>query len=481
MALQEFWENKKLVYITGGITVVMLIGLIAILWPRNQRQPTVATKPVTLTWWKPFYGQETYAEIIDDFRKIPGNQDINIEIVNKEYNNDYYRSLIADIAKNAGPDIFTISSDDLPAYKEYMTPIRQFSGKNLAEYKTNFVDLAVRQTMDRDKVYAVTSYIENLQLYYNKNILAQSGISLPPTTWSELDRQLPKLNKRDASTLNFVQSAISLGTGGRARDGEPNISRHMDIMPMLLFQSGGQLYDYQNSVSIFGNQRNERSVSSGLATSRDFAIDKLEDNNPAYRAIRFYNDFADITSTRYSWNTASNNNIDAFVDGKLAYILHYSYLQDIIDQRNPRLPYGVADMPQLDLNVKKTYGYFFMDGINRNLERDPTKKNQREAAEKFLFYLSQREPQLKFTSKTKLSGARRDVINEQLQGDEKIRVFAAGSLYADNYYKPDVNACEQIWTKMMERVQYEGQPLRESLLQAIREYNIIVSNEPKLR
>jgi ABC-type glycerol-3-phosphate transport system substrate-binding protein len=480
MQLPYFLQNRRNQIIVGVVTFIIITMMAVILWPRSATPLPVDTTPVSLTWWKPFYGNETYSDTINDFKKIYPN--VNIQIVTQQYNTEYYQNLIADIAKNAGPDIFTLRNDDLPAYKEYMTPIRQFQGAQLAKYKTDFADLVVRETMDRDKVFAITSYVDNLALYYNKTILAQSGVAIVPSTWAELDGQLNKINKRSATDLNFTQSAISLGTGGRSADGIPNINRLQDILPMLIFQQGGQLFDYQQNRSVFGNNKNASDVNSGLSTGQNFNTDtSIDINSPTYKAMKFYADFANPQSNRYSWNNASPNNVDAFVEGKLAYILHYSYFQDTIASRNSRLQYGVAPMPQLDTNFKKTYGFYFMDGINRNLETDPTKAKKREASERFLYFLSLPEQQRKFVTKTSLPAARKDIVNEQLNGDEKLRVFAAGSLFSDNYYKPDVQATEKIWNDLFERVWYGGETLDSSLKKSIIQYNTLVISGPKLQ
>ncbi len=479
MQLPEFLLIRRNQYIIGGIVMVLLIGIIIALTQQKPAAPPTVNEQVTLNWWKPFYGNEIYSDIISDFKRLPGNQNININIVTKEYNPDYYKNLIGDIARKAGPDIFTIRNDDLPAYKEYMSPISPFTGAELARYKGDHVDLAVRDTIDRDKVYAITSYVENLQLYYNKTILSQNNIPLPPKTWSELDRQLSSLNKRNLSSLNFEQSAISLGTGGRGTGEQPNINRLEDIIPMLIFQFGGQIYDYQSSKPILGTIKNEKDSAIGNVTAK--IDEKTKENNPTYRAIKFYLDFASDSTSRYSWNTSSDNNVDAFVNGKLAYIINYSYLADDIKQRNDRIQFDVAPIPQFDPQVKKTYGFFFMDGMNRELEFDTKSKAKKIAAEKFLQYLSTKPAQSKFVAKTRLPGSRKDVVNDQINSDDRIRLFAEGSLYADNYYKPDVVSTEKLWANMIQRVQYANQPATESINQTIREYNAIIQSGAKTR
>jgi multiple sugar transport system substrate-binding protein len=482
MQVPEFLlYRRNQIIIAVIILVVLLIGiLVATQQPSSKTtKKAVRAEPVTITWWKPFYGKDVYSKIIEDFKKIPGNESISIDLITKKYDDSYYSNLISDMARNAGPDIFSLRNDDLPAYKEFMTPLSNITGNELAEYKQSFADLVGRETISLDKVFAVTSYVDNLQLYYNKNILAQSGIALPPATWSDLDRQLPLLNKRGINSPTFTQSAISLGVGGRGAEGASNINRHEDILPLLLFQNGGQMFDNITNKSIFGLGKNKKDQNSGLVTSSNFKLDETEkQQNPTYRAVKFYTDFADETNSRYSWNTASDNNVDAFTNGKLAYAVHYSYFADEVKKKNERLPFAVSPLPQLDNNNQKTYGFYFMDGMNRSLEQNTTKKA---AAEKFLKFLTTKDAQKAFVEKTKLPAARKEVINLQLSSDDNIRIFAAGSLYADNYYKPDVVATEKIWSDLVERIQYSGQPINDSINQAVTQYNGLVQKGPKLR
>lgn len=485
MNLPALFQNRRNVIILV-VTVVLLLAIGVVLILRGQRQSNVPPPPpapiqASLTWWKPFYGANIYNEIINDFRASnSAYSQIQINIVNREYGDgtSYYRSIINDIALGAGPDIFGIRNDDLPAYAPFMTPNSLITGPVLTQYQEDFVPLVVRDTTQGDEVYAVTSYVENMQLYYNENLLSQAGIALPAQSWADLDRQLPLLNRRNASGINFQQNAISLGTGGRGAEGPPNINRFQDVIPLLIFQSGGNIYDYQTGRVTLGQTANQTDVNSGLVSGNNFGN---EEGSEAFDALDFYTDFADVRSTRYSWNTASPNNIDQFVNGRLAYLPHYRYMDDILRSRNPRLPYSVAPLPQLDSNNRKTFGFFFMDGMSIELSRNPAKTNKRLAAEAFLYYLTTPAVQNKLAARTQLPGARKDVIAAQQQSDTTTAIFAEGALYADNYYKPSVAGVEQIWADLIERIQYEGQPLRDSLREAQAEYQNYVSRGPQIR
>jgi ABC-type glycerol-3-phosphate transport system substrate-binding protein len=486
---REFFSNRRNLIIVGIAVIVIIVSLAVYLvffskpttapkGPVVLANPPIATE---LTWWKPFYSEDTYAQVIKDFQAIPGNENIKINFITKNYGDgsEYYNEIIADIARNAGPDLFTLRNDDLPAYKEFLSPISVFKKDVLNNYRNEFVDLAVRDTMDRDEVYAITTYVENMQLYYNKDILAQSGIALPPATWKDLDKQIDILNKRDKTGINFSQNAISLGTGGLGSLGSGNINRHQDIIPLLIFQNGGQLYDYQTGQVAFG-ERNEQDIDSGISTNQSFTGTE-NTKDPVYSALDFYTDFADTRDNRYSWNTNTANNIDQFVAGDLAYMIHYRYMDSIIKQRNSRLKFDVAKLPQLDTNNKKTFGFFFMDGMSVELSRNPDKATKRAAAERFLYYLSQNAAQNTLAVETQLPSARKDIIEVQKGADNSTAIFAEGALFANNYYKPNVEGVEKMWGDLIERIQFEGQTLEESLEEARKEYQNYVSSKPKIR
>lgn len=474
-------RNQLLLLIGGGIIVLIIFVVVLIAAFRNKTPVDETTETskylntnVDLVWMKPqLPGQD--ADVFEDIAKNFGRlyKNVDIEIVNPEYDEEtYYKDLLTSLAKRSGPDIFTIRNDDLPAYKDFMSPIRSFAGANLADYRTNFVDLAVRDTMIQDQVYGVTMYVDNLQLYYNDTLLSQNNISIPAQSWEDIDRQIPTLRKKDLND-DFLISPISLGTGGLLGQ-EPNIKNHEDIIATMIFQRGGQLYDYKEGKPKFA-----------------FSSNNAEDN-PIKRAIQYYLDFADPYSERYSWSIDSPNNLDAFVEGKLAYMFGYKETSAIIEARNSRLNYGVTSIPQYNNTNKKTFGKFYMDGINKSLEYESETSELSAAkrfwAEEFLYYLTAvsetqtTDPQYLFASQTGLPSARKDIINIQMNESEKAtQIFAEGALVADNYYKPNVLKTEQIWTDLIENITIRKHVFDEALEAASKKYKQIVDNGPEIR
>lgn len=478
-------KTSRKAQIILGLVILLIFALLLLLIFSNRSAPKAVvvadTTPVNLIWQRPRNTSSNYSEILSSFRAIPGNEQVNIRIVEKDFDDNYYKDLLVDFAKEKGPDIFSFNNQDFWAAQEWLTPITNIPGtpdsKLLADYKSNFTDLVVKDSVYLDKIYAVSSYVDTIQMYYNKNLLEQAGIPLPPPTWDDLQKQLAVLNKINTDKT-FRQSAISLGTGfidnTKETQKDQNIVNFQDIIPLLIFQNKGQLYDLQSKSVTFGSN-----IQGGSTDTQ----------NPTNLALQFYLSFADPQNIRYSWNTSSKNNVDSFLEGKVAYILNYSSFQNEIEKRQNRIRYGITEVPQIskDSNNKKTFGKYFMDGISRKLELDTqnypsdyskTKKLQK--AREFLNYLTTKEAQKQFLAKSSLPAARKDLIAEQQSGDEKIRIFAAGSLYADSYYKPNNALNNEMWGNLIYRIQFENKSLKESLATAVSEYGLTVQKGPVL-
>jgi ABC-type glycerol-3-phosphate transport system substrate-binding protein len=486
------FENKKVLILGAVATLLIIIIILLFAIKPKQDKILVDNTPVSLKWRIPFDSYAAaYEQAITKFKELPGNENTTIEIETgvkyEGYGENYELKLKEDLALDSGPDMFMLRNDELPKYLKFMTPIKTpgfdlqkkplTSERMLADYQESFVPLVVRETVSRGEIYGIASFVENLQMYYNKNLLEQAGIAIPAKTWSEMDRHAKLLNKRDTSGTIFNQSAISLGTGFKDQNGAFNIHRFMDIMPLMIIQAGGQLYDYQTNTPVFGQPKNTQDLSTGTITNQEFDITS-PDNIPTANALEYYLSYGDINSARYSYNGGSNYNVDMFADGKLAYMIDYSYIADKIKEKNTRLQFNISEIPQLGNDIKKTFGYFFMTGLSNKMERDAvadkTKIRKLGKAREFMYYLSQTEAQESFVTKLKLPSARLDILKTQIEsGDRVLRIFANGSLIADNYYKADPKKVEKIWGDLVYRVQYEKQTLADALGKAVTEYNTL--------
>jgi len=443
--LDTLQKNRQYV-VFGLVGFLVLILVLVLMIPRgtSQGDPAVPLSGdnirTEIIWWRPFHTKQTYQEVINDFNQTYPN--VQVTVVNKPYTDGgraYYSELVSDIARDAGPDIFMLDDNDLPAYRDFIHPNSLFQGRTLSNYQNSFADLVVKNTIGRDSVYGVATELENLQLYYNKDLLAQNGIALPASTWDQVASQVDDLGRLN-SQFQVVQSAIALGHGGTANNRDiGNIEQYSDIIPALLLQSGDIIYDEQTQRSVLGNGEG----------------DSLE-------ALQTYLQFANPRDEAYTWSASLPSNIEFFSSGNLAYMVNYSFTANQIREKNSRLNFAVAPLPQINQNNKKTYGTFFMNSINARLaadaERDgPTSEAARKlkAVENFLYFLSLPEQQARVAQNTGAPSAHLQVLAEQQQEAGDIGVFAEGALYADSYYQPCVSRTEDLWSDLFYNVHYQ--------------------------
>lgn len=464
------WEEKKPLWIVG-IVIFVILSIIVLVMIFNKPKPKVISAiPISLTWWQGGdVSSEVMTKVTERFKATSGNGSVTINIVPKKIDSNYYNDLISTNAKdqaNLAPDIFTLKDDDLAAYQDYLAPIDNIRDSDLVNYEQNFVRMVSDYTKIKDKVFGVTSYVDNLQLYYNKNILNQSLIPRPASSWEELSNQsqVGSITRKALNNQGFLTSTIALGTGGRGPEGPPNIENHSDIIPLLIFQQGASISDRQTSQSSLGNER-----------------------NAVYNALRFYLDFADQKSSNYTWNTSSPSDVEAFAQGKLAYIINYKSFSKKIKKINPKLDFDVTRIPQLNPKSPKTFGKFYMDSLNKKLQRDAENPNSRDGkykylkAQEFLQYITSLKTQEFIADAASLPSAHLDVIKKQLTADQETRIFAEGAINATTYYKPDANASEKVWSDIFERIQYRNKTLDESLSEGINDYGRILTTPPKIR
>ncbi len=166
--------------------------------------------------------------------------------------------------------------------------------------------------------------VDSLALYYNKDMMGSAGIATPPKTWSELATDVQKIKRQDSHGY-FLQSGVALGTNA-------NVNRAVDILYLMMLQQGTMPYTGMQPTFADPVQKN------GNFT------------NPGVSALSFYTSFANPSSPNYNWNAQSDYSIDAFANGRAAFLYSYSYSRATILQKSPNLNFDVAGVPQPDLN-----------------------------------------------------------------------------------------------------------------------------------
>lgn len=382
-------------------------------------------KKVTLTIWKPFAEKSVMNVLMDAYHKTHPNVSFEYSKRNIE---TYEEDLLNALASGTGPDIFSINNTWLPKYLDKVTPAteQQYSYK---DYRDAFVDVVVKDFTKDQKIYGTALSVDSLALYYNKDILGTVGITAPPKTWEELEKDVRRITRQD-KTGYFARSGVAMGTSA-------NVNRAQDIVGLLMLQAGSTPWS-----------------ADGLSPSFS--------TNEGAKGLDFYTSFANPVSDNYNWNSRSDYSIDAFANGRAAFLYSYTYAREQILAKSPNLNFDVAPVPQANLdNNAVNFANYFGEVVNK-------KSENADVAWDFLKFITSKDSLDKYYAKNKQPSSRKDLIDLQIQ-DLEIGVFAHANLTAKSFYKPDEEKMNVILNKMIDNVLLNGMSSKQALSQAANE------------
>ncbi len=230
------------------------------------------------------------------------------------------QALLESLAANAAPDAVLMSHE--MALKNtsrlYDIPFTLISDQ---QFKDTFIQGAEIYTTQNGHI-ALPFLVDPLVLYWNRPMLSDAGLTVPPRFWDELPALTAILTKKD-SELNILKTTIALGEYS-------NVVNAKEILATLLMQAGTPLV--QRSTS--GTYR------SALAERYNYTI------SPAETALNFYTQFANPIKTVYSWNRSLMNSRDYFTAGDSAFYIGYASEYQTLVRKNPNLDIGVTLVPQ---------------------------------------------------------------------------------------------------------------------------------------
>lgn len=405
---------------------------------------------VSLEMWGVFDDSDAYRDVIQEYiRMNPHVKEINYRKMNID---TYEKDLLDALASGNGPDIFMMRNGWLPSFANKVVPADPLMIGERG-YRDAFVDVAAEDFIAESKIYAAPLSVDSLALYYNRDMLNAAGISAPPKTWQELLRNVRSLTKIDEYG-NVIQSAIAMGTAY-------NVNRSTDILSLLFLQFGVNA----NSIG---------------QTRADFS------SKVAVDSMIFYTQFSNPSTSYYTWNPRLDYSIDAFYQGKAAMMINYSYQIETIRQKNAKLNFGIAPLPQFENNTPINFANYWGLAVSKNKEVKPVlegeqpmtpvgKENELRVFEawQFLHYLTfphsgkitlvngltknpkefplVSDPAQKYLEITKKPPARRDLIMAN-QNDVLFASFASGNLIAHGFRQFNPEETERILAEAIARV-----------------------------
>jgi len=416
-----------------------------------------ALQPIELTWWGMEDDPSAYNQLINDYRGLHPHISVTYRKLRKE---EFEKELLNALAEDRGPDIFTIENTWITKYLSKIEPIPpktkvayQFVQKTLNikeetitevrenisltpfQLKDTFLDTIYNDVVRDNQIYGLPLSLDTLVMFYNRDLLNNAGIPLPPTNWLALQQNVKTLTYQDKNG-NLIQSGAALGSGA-------NIDYSPDILSLLMMQNGARMS--------IGNQ-----VTFGLVP----ADINIKNYNPGPEALRFYTDFSNPSREAYTWNDSFPTSLDAFAQGRVAMIFGYfSDIKYLDAKRGGKLNYVVAKAPQIEGRPEVNFARYSVNTVSKK------SRNINEAWD-FLQFISKKAEAEKYLASTSKPTALRALVADQ-QANDKLKVFAEQLLTAKSWYQgKDVETMYQNFNLMIEMVR-KGQPLKDAVEMAI--------------
>lgn len=403
------------------LLLVVLFPLTGLGCKGLSKEEITATQPVTLEFWTVFDDVDALQVQIDKYKAERPYLTINLKQLRAD---EIYPRLLEALAEDRGPDIISVRNRWMNFYKPKLsampasvsdTTVRTEkttlgsktivtgSSQNLpttVQVEKEYVQAVKNDVIMDGKIYGLPLSLENMALFYNKDLLDRAGIAEPPKNWDDFSVDIKKLTKFEKNSGKILQSGTALGTSN-------NVAGFEDILYILFKQSGVNFIN-KNGVVSFGSDNNEAA-------------------NPAISVMNFYTDFANPARDTYTWNEDSGVALDKFISGSLAFFFGYSYHYPVIKARAPQL--NVSVLPMLQLNPEQP-----INVANYWVQTVTDKSKHKNEAWGLLNFLAHSKATKDYLDQSARPSALRAYIAGQLDNTE-LYPFVSQVLIADSWYK----------------------------------------------
>lgn len=407
---------KKIIYLSLVILFITTMGFGCKGLSGTEQQ---AVKPTVLNYWTVYNDTAQLQKFATAFQQQYPQITVNIRKVRDDQFNDLFVNALAD---DVPPDIVSINTRDLRNYQDRLSEMPKsvemshsyVTGKYFKEtviekntvalpsavaIKSNFVDVVSNDAVIGGKIYGLPLAVDTMAIYYNRDLLDQSGIAEPPANWDEFMAAVKATTKFDKDG-NIIQSGVALGTGN-------NISRAFDILSLLMLQSGVK-------------------ISKGYYVSFAEGLEQAQLKHPIFLALRFYTDFARDDREVYSWNEKMRDSLENFTRGKSAFYFGFAYDYSAIKSRAPQLNLEIIPMLQLNPDKPVNVANYWIESVTKKSK----KKNEAWA---FINFMASPENIKTYTKATRRPSPLRSQVKEQ-KTDPILSPFAGQILQAENWY-----------------------------------------------
>jgi multiple sugar transport system substrate-binding protein len=421
-------------FFTGLLLLIIAVGFSGC--KKIDAETQAAVEPFTLSYWSVVDGDDDVGGILDAFNAEFPHISVDYRKFRLE---EYEDELINAFAEGRGPDVFAIHESWLRKYQSKLLPMpatltmpyRTVEGGIKEEIIINLVteptfgeagvkqlyvpavaeDVVLATPIDEvtgaggtPGVYGLPMAMDTMVMYYNRDLLNQAGIAVPPQNWTQFQKAVESMS--DVSDeLELLATPAGFGSANTTERSE-------DILALLMMQGGAVM--------------NTREGNLGW----DQAVQTPDGKSilPAAQALQYYTEFADPTKVVYTWNDEQElNSFEAFLEGETAFFFGYAYHLKAIKSRGEKLPYGIAPMPQVNPQAPVNYANYWVNVVS-------TRTAEQDSAWKLVEFMgTQEELLLNYLANTGKMTALNSLIEFQIEDFEK-EVFVSQLATAKSWY-----------------------------------------------
>lgn len=347
------------------------------------------------------------------------------------------QKLTTALADGVAPDLIIAPSDIVLSNISRVFPV-SVSTMPETNFRNQFIDMSSMLISIPYGYLGLPVSVDPLVLYYNRDILSTNGFTNPPTTWSDLYNYNNKITRLDESG-DPTLSTIAFGT----YDNVPHIT---DIIMAMIMQQG-QIPASPVTV----NDAN------GSKIAYQILLDNSSSENgisPLNSALSFTKDFADRQKPTYNWNAKSNNALQEFISGNLAFYIGYASESGYIKSANQKLYFDYTYLPQISgSNTTATFGRLYTIFM---LRTSPNASTNSLAYQVMVSLATGPFSQNLVGVTGGISALKSNIVASMSSGDQGAEIFGNSALISKNFYDLHRENLEVLMREAIRKV-YNGE------------------------
>lgn len=276
----------------------------------------VASGPKVINWW--YYHKGLEAEVLEESIARFNASQTEYEV--QGFSVPDKQKYIVAMAGNDSPDLIELSNQEVITYQSngLLENLSEIAATNSFDFDTIYDNQTKIANSVNETMYGMPYAAVVIQMFYNKDILAEIGETEPPTTMEELYEMAVKATKLDADGNIDVLGYPLFPLASSRQEG--------------IYAFGGRWVDAKDGITITANSQG--------------VLDSLE-MNLKYRELYGIDKVQRFVATG---NTNRYTPQDIFFAGKQLFRFDGPWLAKQINDNNPDVNYGVALIPGTQAN-----------------------------------------------------------------------------------------------------------------------------------